>query len=242
MIKTGGHTALKNLAQQLESHLQTDLNSDTLSDRISENQQSLAIAYSIKRSHSFNSSSTATFLGSQNGELEGSVGASNATRLTSAIAKFVYCKGLSFLATEGDQFLQILKLACMVNSTYRPPNRNFLSNELLDVSYKNRLSSYMTALETALDVDADVYGLLLFGDGATVHGMPLMNILGNGIGEPSAILAIVNLSDLLLLFVLLPNLTLTHFVPTCCSIYLRQVQTILFWGEKVDCRIHCVFV
>jgi hypothetical protein len=164
------------------------LHSDALSDRISENQQSLAIAYSIKRSRSSNSSSTATFLGSQNGEPERGVGASNATRLTSAIAEFVYCKGLSFSATEGDQFLQILKLARMVNSTYRPPNRNLLSNELLDVSYENRLSRYMTAL----DVDADVYGLSLFGDGATVHGMPLMNILANGVGEPSAILAIVD--------------------------------------------------
>jgi hypothetical protein len=113
------------------------LHSDALSDCTSENQQSLAIAYSIKRSCSSNSSSTATFLGSQNGKLEGGVGASNATRLTSAIAEFVYCKGLSFLATEGDQFMQILKLACVVNSPYWPPNRNLLSNELLDISSKN---------------------------------------------------------------------------------------------------------
>jgi hypothetical protein len=47
---------------------------------------------------------------------------------------------------------------------------------------------------TALDVDADVYGLPLFGDGATVHGMPLMNILANGVGKPSTILAIVDCS------------------------------------------------
>jgi hypothetical protein len=32
----------------------------------------------------------------------------------------------------------------------------------------------------------------LFGDGATVHGMPLMNILAAGVGEPSAVLAIVD--------------------------------------------------
>jgi hypothetical protein len=46
-------------------------------------------------------------------------------------------------------------------------------NELLDLSYENRLARYMDALA----VDVDVYGLSLFGDGATVHGMPLMNIL-----------------------------------------------------------------
>jgi hypothetical protein len=94
------------------------LHSNALSDCISENQQSLGIEYSTKRSHSSNSSSTATFLGSKNGELERGVGASNATRLTSAIAEFVYYKGLSFLATEGDQFLQILKLARSYGEQY----------------------------------------------------------------------------------------------------------------------------
>ena len=43
-----------------------------------------------------------------------------------------------------------------------------------------------------LDVDGDVYRLSLFGDGATVHGMPLMNVLASGVGEPSAVLAIVD--------------------------------------------------
>ena len=44
---------------------------------------------------------------------------------------------------------------------------------------------------TDLQIDADVYGLSLFGDSATVHGMPLMNILASGVHEPSAVLAIV---------------------------------------------------
>ena len=43
-----------------------------------------------------------------------------------------------------------------------------------------------------LEIDADVYGISLFGDGATVHGMPLLNILASGVGEPSAVLAIVD--------------------------------------------------
>jgi hypothetical protein len=53
-----------------------------------------------------------------------------------------------------------------------------------------------------LTIDADVYGLSLFGDGATFHGMPLMNILVSGVHEPSAVLAIVEckLVDCCLLF------------------------------------------
>ena len=40
-------------------------------------------------------------------------------------------------------------------------------------------------------MDSTVFGLSLFGDGATVHGMPLINVLAAGVGEPSACLAIV---------------------------------------------------
>jgi hypothetical protein len=41
---------------------------------------------------------------------------------------------------------------------------------------------------------ADVYGLSLFGDGAMVHGMPLMNILATGVNEPIAVLAFLTVS------------------------------------------------
>ena len=58
-----------------------------------------------------------------------------------------------------------------------------------------------------LDVDADVYGLSLFGDGATVHGMPLMNILALGVGEPCAVLSIADCKFLFVLayFFLIPH-------------------------------------
>jgi hypothetical protein len=49
----------------------------------------------------------------------------------------------------------------------------------------------MEKFMTRLELNADVYGLLLFGDNATVHGMPLMNILASGVHEPSAVLAIL---------------------------------------------------
>jgi hypothetical protein len=44
----------------------------------------------------------------------------------------------------------------------------------------------------SLSKDTNIYGLSLFGDGATVYGMPLMNILATGVHEPSAVLAIVD--------------------------------------------------
>jgi hypothetical protein len=165
---------------------------EAFGDAISENQKSLSVMFEGMRSRTSKSCGAAdvvdmTAEDDNHGSAAG-VGAKNATRLTSAIAEFVYSKGLSFSVAEGDHFLQILKLSRLVSNLYRPPTRKALSNELLDVSYDSRLAKYMNDL----DIDAEVYGLSLFGDGATVHGMPLMNILASGVGEPSAVLAIVD--------------------------------------------------
>jgi hypothetical protein len=100
----------------------------------------------------------------------------------------VYCKGLSFSSVKGTHFSQILRLAKLVAVAYCPPTRKVLANELLDLSYNNRMEKFMTHLE----MDTDVYGLSLFGDSATVHRMPLMNILASGVHEPSAVLTIIN--------------------------------------------------
>jgi hypothetical protein len=163
---------------------------DTHQSSVSENQKSLSIAFQQGRARHSAIASTGTTgnVIDMSGVDDGAVVVSNSTKLTTAIAEFVYCKGLSFSVVEGEEFQQILKLASLVPTSYRPPNRKLLSNELLDLSYQNRMSRQMAGLE----VDADVYGLSLFGDGATVHGMPLMNILAAGVGEPCAVLSIVD--------------------------------------------------
>jgi hypothetical protein len=164
---------------------------DAFADSIAENQQDISVCLESTRSRSSKSTSASRpidLLDDDAGPRVGGVGAHNTTKLTSAIAEFVYSKGLSFSATDGDHFLRILKLARLVGTSYRPPSRKALANELLDVSYDMRMERYMKDL----DVDADVYGLSLFGDGATVHGMPLMNILAAGVSEPSAVLSIVD--------------------------------------------------
>ena len=162
---------------------------EALSDTVSHNQQSISVMLEALRSHPSNSCGAADVVDMTGRDgAAGGVGAKNATKLTAAIAEFVYSKGLSFSAIEGDHFLEILKLSRLVSTSYRPPTRKTLANELLDLSYETRLAKYMHDL----DIDAEVYGLSLFGDGATVHGMPLMNILASGVGEPSAVLAIID--------------------------------------------------
>jgi hypothetical protein len=171
--------------------------SEALSDLIANNQTSIAVAFDIKHQRaSHTGGGTATNPFDVFGDSKGGGESSNATRLTSDIAEFVYCKGLSFSSVKGDRFYQILKLACLVSPLYRPPGRKLLLNNLLDLSYENRMNRNMDSLSK----EANMYGLLLFGDGATVHGMPLMNILATGIYEPSAVLAIVDCKFVLFSF------------------------------------------
>jgi hypothetical protein len=159
-------------------------------DDLSNNQMSMAVAFEASRIRSSNSSGgVSDYYETINRDGSGGgVDGFNATKLTSAIAEFVYCKGLSFSSVEGPHFLEILKLAKLVPTSYRPPTRKVLANELLDISYDNRMNTFMNRLA----IDVDIYGLSLFGDGATVHGMPLMNILASGDSEPCAVLAIVD--------------------------------------------------
>jgi hypothetical protein len=168
---------------------------EAFTEEISTNQMSMAVAFEGSRTRSSNSSGgVSEYFEKIHGDGGGGVSAFNATKLTSAIAEFVYCKGLSFSSVEGPHFMEILRLAKLVPTSYRPPTRKVLANELLDISYGNRMATFMNRLE----IDVDVYGLSLFGDGATVHGMPLMNILASGVSEPSAVLAIVDCKFLLL--------------------------------------------
>lgn len=129
---------------------------------VSENQQSLAVAWEGQRVRSSLSSGRAGTDVVDCTMDSSDVAVSNSAKLTTAIAEFVYCTGLPFTATEGAHFLQVLKLSRLVPSSYRPPTRKVLSNELLEVSYQSRIDRYMSDLS----VDSNVYGLSLFGDGA----------------------------------------------------------------------------
>ena len=84
--------------------------------------------------------------------------------------------------------MRILKLSKLVPGNYSPPNRRAIANELLDLNYIKRMEKY----KASLNLDGDIFGLSMFGDGATVKKMPLMNILASGAHEPIAVMDIVD--------------------------------------------------
>ena len=65
--------------------------------------------------------------------------ASTSSQLTMAIADFIHSTGLSFSATQGEYFQNILRLARGAPASYKPPGRNALSTSLLKINYNRRM-------------------------------------------------------------------------------------------------------
>ena len=109
---------------------------DTYQNSVSENQKSIAVSFEDGRKRHSAASGAGSIIDMTNGA-NGDVAASNSTQLTTAIAEFVYCKGLPFSAVEGEEFQQVLKLSRLVPTSYRPPSRKLRANDLLDLSYQS---------------------------------------------------------------------------------------------------------
>jgi hypothetical protein len=82
----------------------------------------------------------------------------------------------------------ILLLANFLGKEYMPPGREAVRGHLLDMNFKGYKEKSVKEL---LD-DADVFGIALFGDGATVKKLPLINILGSTALRPNVVLEIHN--------------------------------------------------
>lgn len=207
---------------------------DDFIEQLSNNQTSISCHFEHKKIRSSKTSNASQPI-DMTGDGTVTVHASNSTKLTAAIADFVFSKGLSFSVTEGEHFQQIIQLSRLVPSSYRAPNRKSLSNDLLDISYENTLQKYMGNLE----IDSEVFGISLFGDGATVHGMPLMNILASGVVEPSAVLAIVDCKFVWLIVVdccYVFNRFTNHDI-YFCSCCVRYETSCCRW--KKELLLHC---
>ena len=92
-----------------------------------------------------------------------------------------------------------------VSKTYIPPNRKLISKEVLDVIYEQNMKRNLIYKEL-LDVihehnlkiilemikkEAEIFGLLFLGDGATISRCPLLNILASAKNLPADVLEII---------------------------------------------------
>ena len=80
----------------------------------------------------------------------------------------------------------VLNLARQVGEQYNPPGRNEVGGVLLESNYQTHRNTQMETLGS----DLEVYGVALYGDGATIKTMPLVNVLASGAHNTAAVLEI----------------------------------------------------
>jgi hypothetical protein len=93
--------------------------------------------------------------------------------------------------TSCPKFLRLIGAAKTVGSKYVPPNQNQMSGPLLDALFTTKYDEMMKTLL----LESRIYGVTIFGDGATITNIPLLNILAASPNNPVTLLEIVDCTN-----------------------------------------------
>ena len=141
-----------------------------------------------KSPHSFSSSLVATASGgsarsSSSTSLQGQrsvatmhqtdIRRSNDAMVEMAIADFFHCENIPDAVVESPRFKRLISVCRLLGDKFVPLNAHKIGGALLDLNFK---VTYERNKEELLK-EAGTFGLAFMGDGATIHRMPLMNIL-----------------------------------------------------------------
>jgi len=105
-----------------------------------------------------------------------------------AAADFLISCGLPFSLSEDPKFKRLFECGRNLGPNYKPPNRRAVSGKLMDSLFKTARDEQLHSLRQ----EADAFGFSIFGDGATIHKVPLINILAASPNNPFALLDIVD--------------------------------------------------
>ena len=94
-----------------------------------------------------------------------------------AISDFILSCGLPFSIADHPKFRYMCDSMRNTTKKFMFPNRNSISTELMSAIYEaNKEKSIKDVLK-----NAEIFGLTILGDGATVKRMPLINIITSGV-------------------------------------------------------------
>jgi len=119
-------------------------------------------------------------------QVQTDINAVNNTTLEMAIAGFFHCEAIPDCAADSTRFRIVIKLAKLASRDFAVPGQKKVGGSLLDLNYK----SCQRANKKTLLSDAATFGLVLLGDGATIHRMPLFNCLAMCGDCPPVVLSI----------------------------------------------------
>ena len=76
---------------------------------------------------------------------------------------------------ESPEFKRLVCQCCLVDSTFVLPSKKKIGGELLNINFEN----IKEINKTNLLKEAAVFGIIVMGDGATIHRTPLLNALAS---------------------------------------------------------------
>ena len=113
---------------------------------------------------------------------------SNNNRLTISIEDLIISEVLPFNLSQKPIFKKVLDLSRNISKTYITPNRKLISKELIDVIHEQNMKRNLVIIKK----EAETFGLLFFGYGATISIFPLLDIMASAKNITFAVLEIVD--------------------------------------------------
>ena len=112
-------------------------------------------------------------------------------RMDIAVTNFMHSHRLPFTLTECPKFLKLLETAKSLGTGCIPPNKRKMSGPLLDVLYDTNKEKTIKNLL----LESKIFAVTIFGDGATITNVPIVNVLAASPNNPFALLEIVDCTD-----------------------------------------------
>ena len=112
-------------------------------------------------------------------------------QLSLAINHFAAANVLPLSISECPLLNRMLVYARNTNNMYKPPKKDEMSGSLLEANYV----AYHTNAMTRLMTNVDVFGMAIYGDGATIVKVPMINILASSAGNPNCIVDVIDCSE-----------------------------------------------
>ena len=113
---------------------------------------------------------------------------SNNARVEMAIADFFHSQNIPDAVVESPEFKRLVRQCRLVDNNFVIPNKKKIGGELLNINFEN----IKEMNKTNLLKEAAVFGIVLMGDGATIHRMPLLNILAMSGNTPPLTIGILD--------------------------------------------------
>jgi hypothetical protein len=112
-------------------------------------------------------------------------------RMDIAAVDFMHIHMFPFSLTKFPKFLKLLNTLKSLGTGYLPPDRRKMSGPLLDMLYDTNKEEMIKNLL----LESNIFGVTIFGDGATITNVPLMDNLDKSTNNPFALLEIVDCID-----------------------------------------------